>query len=143
MDKIYNIVSIDPDIFEFNESLSKDNSDKIDINLSLSIGVSSFDKKKVGFKPEILLSFNSNTLLKCSVSVVFAIESGYWDNSASKDRTRIVFPIDFAIELFDISLNILRGVVSEKTSGDGGVSFIIPIMNTDNLIQKDVVVDLE
>jgi len=107
-------------------------------DISTSIGVAVYNTEKlIGVFLEIEYLQSEKMLVNAKISCHFEFTEETWKNMLDIDQSNIIIPKDFFGHLVGLTLGTMRGVLISKTEGTVFSTFVLPIIETSELIKED------
>ncbi len=91
----------------------------------------------MGTFAEFIFSQNDQPFLKIKVGCHFELEPKTWEQFINKEQTKLTFPKAFMSHMAAITVGVARGILSAKTEGTQFNNFIIPLIDTNDMIDED------
>lgn len=120
---------------------SFDANKQFDLNIGLKFGVNKENKVISVFFLTNLIQ-NKKPFLVLEVGCHFNINDEAWQSFLNKDETELLLPQGFISHLVVLSIGTARGVLHCKTENTPFNEFILPTINVNTLIQKDIPIKL-
>jgi len=134
----FNLIGLKTEQFAtFEENYSEKKETQIHTGIEFKL---SSEQKRIGIFAEFTFTQETHTLVKLQISCHFAVSPESWDSFCSESK--IVFPKGFMMHLTMLTIGTARGVLHAKTEGTIFNQFILPTINVEELISKDVEFDL-
>ena len=111
----------------------------INLQTNLTFGLNSEDKVFL-VTPKYIFEINKVPFMTIQMSCFFKIEDSAWNNYITDNK--ITFPKEFIAHMSMISVGTSRGVLHTKTENTNFNQFILPTINVNKMIPKDITFDL-
>lgn len=135
----YNIENIDAeDIVRTDNMKELKKGTKISLSTSLTIGISEKSNNIIRLNPQLKYKVQEKVYLDSSINIYFRIDEVYWNKYLVNNQ--ITLKKDLLVQLYNDSINILRGYLFSKIVRNDQKPFILIQINSD-IIKKDVILD--
>lgn len=108
---------------------------ELNITTSLEFKINE-EQKLIGVFATFTFEQAKKTFIKIQVSCHFTIEPNAWKSFIKEDL--IVFPKNFMGHLTMLTIGTSRGILHAKTEGTEFNKFILPTINVNQLVDKDI-----
>lgn len=98
-------------------------------------------KKSIGCVISLNLINKDITLLKLKTTIAFGIFDEYYNSLITGNK--LVVPKDFLIELTEVAINIVRGILFVKIEDSIYNKILIPIFDVSEIIYEDEIFNLK
>lgn len=137
----YNIENIDAeDIVRTDNMKELKKGTKISLSTSLTIGISEKSNNIIRLNPQLKYKVQEKVYLDSSINIYFRIDEVYWNKYLVNNQ--ITLKKDLLVQLYNDSINILRGYLFSKIVRNDQKPFILIQINSD-IIKKDVILDFD
>lgn len=109
----------------------------IELKAGLKFGINFNDKRISVFFATSLIQENSPFLL-LEVGCYFNIIKEAWEGFFNDAKTELIVPKDFIGHLVMLTIGTTRGVLHSKTENTPFNDFLLPTLNVNELVKKDV-----
>jgi hypothetical protein len=116
--------------------------DLVELKAGLRFGIN-FDNKIISVIFSISLIQEKAPFLVIEVGCHFNITAEAWDGFYNESKTELVVPRGFIGHLVMLTIGTTRGVLHSKTENTPFNSFLLPTLNVNELVKKDVVFKVE
>ena len=117
------------------------NKNPVELNLGSSFAVD-IEKKLISNFFKVQFTQNKTPFLILETGCHFKISPDAWDEFFDKEENKITLPKGFASHLVMLNIGTSRGVLHAKTEDTIFNQYMLPTINVNLLIDKDVVLDL-
>lgn len=122
---------------------NKPDSEEIEVKTSVSFNV--FGKGSniisVSLRTEYLNPESGKHFLVAEIQCAFILDSEDWDALVDEEKAKITLPYLFAVDISNIAIGALRGVVHAKTE-DSDINFVLPFIRPEEMISGDVELEM-
>lgn len=116
--------------------------DLVELKAGLKFGIN-FDNKIISVIFSTSLIQKKSPFLVIEVGCHFNITSEAWDSFYNESKTELVVPRGFISHLVMLTIGTTRGVLHSKTENTPFNNFLLPTLNVNELVKKDVVFKVE
>lgn len=135
MSQIFEIYKIQKDHFKKSKKAEVFEKETIEMTIDLTISVSNSKTNIIKFTPQLSFAEKEKKFIDMAVSTFFKIEMAEWRKYLSDDKKYLTLPLSLTIELFEISIGIVRGYLVAKTENKG--NYIFPFVDSKILLKKE------
>lgn len=116
--------------------------DLVDLKAGLRFGIN-FDNKIISVIFSSSLIQEKSPFLVIEVGCHFNVTEEAWNSFYNESKTELVVPRGFIGHLVMLTIGTSRGVLHSKTENTPFNSFLLPTLNVNELVKKDVVFKVE
>lgn len=116
--------------------------DLVDLKAVLRFGIN-FENKIISVVFSTSLIQEKSPFLIIEVGCHFNITTEAWSSFYNESKTELIVPKGFIGHLVMLTIGTTRGVLHSKTENTPFNSFLLPTLNVNELVKKDVVFKVE
>ncbi|MAD96110.1 MAG: hypothetical protein CMB99_02175 [Flavobacteriaceae bacterium] len=114
----------------------------VDLKAGLRFGIN-FENKIISVVFSTNLIQDKSPFLIIEVGCHFSIREEAWDIFYNQDKAEIIVPRGFIGHLVMLTIGTTRGVLHGKTENTPFNNFLLPTLNVNEMVKKDVVFKIE